>query len=132
MQPIRKAGALILRDRQILLVRPKGKLKLITPGGKYEEGEDAQACLMRELKEELSVRFLSFKPFKSYHFPKAEFSAQGLFLELYIVKIAGKPRASGEIEDIVWVGRKGYEMEKKRFSSSFQTIIPDLVRQGLL
>ncbi len=49
--------ALIVRDDRVLLARrPAGKhlaLKWEFPGGKVEPGEDAEAALVREIKEEL-------------------------------------------------------------------------------
>jgi len=56
----RVTAALIHKDGKILLAqRRKGLsqgLKWELPGGKIEEGENPEACLVRELMEELSVR----------------------------------------------------------------------------
>ncbi len=52
-------AALIIQDNKILLTRRKGGEKFAGfwefPGGKVEDGESEQACLARELKEELGV-----------------------------------------------------------------------------
>jgi hypothetical protein len=34
---IHKAGALIIKDKKLMIVRPIGKAFFVNPGGKYEE-----------------------------------------------------------------------------------------------
>lgn len=57
MEVIRVACALIERNEQILIAqRPKGKAlagKWEFPGGKLEPNESPEACLVREISEEL-------------------------------------------------------------------------------
>ena len=98
MVVIRKAGALIFDEKKLLIVKPEGKPFYINPGGKYENNEDAEACLRRELKEELDVELVSLKQFETYTFDKAAHSALPLVLELYIVEIEGELVVSSEIE----------------------------------
>ena len=64
MNTIRKAGALIFKDKKLLIVKPHRRDYYISPGGKYEEGESAEECLRRELMEELQVELESFKHYK--------------------------------------------------------------------
>jgi len=54
------AAAIIIRDRCVLLTRRGPDEKLAGywefPGGKVEDGESLDACLERELQEELGVQ----------------------------------------------------------------------------
>ena len=48
----------VLREQQILLIEKKrglGKGKVNGPGGRFEAGETAEACAIRETQEELGV-----------------------------------------------------------------------------
>ena len=109
MNKIKKAGALIFKSKKFLIVKPKGRSFYINPGGKYEGGEDAIACLRRELKEELGVELISCEYYKTYEIEKAAHSDFPLFLELYIVEIKGDLKPQLEIEEITWLSRDDFE-----------------------
>ncbi len=49
------ARAVIVHDDRILLCRAQGKGHYFFPGGHIEFGETAEACLVRELKEETGL-----------------------------------------------------------------------------
>ena len=132
MKAIRKAGALIFNDKKLLVVKPRKKPFFINPGGKYEEGENAEQCLKRELMEELGVDLISLNPFKNYNIDKAAHSDKELLLELYTVKVRGVPKPSSEIESIEWLGRKDFEQKKFNLAPSFYKFVPELIRAGLL
>ena len=132
MEAIKKAGALILKDKNILIVRSKGKPLFITPGGKYENNETAEGCLIRELQEELQVQMVSFKHYKDYSFDKAAYSNYPLFIELYIVKIKGEAKPSSEIEEMQWLSKEDFNNKKFNVAPSFYTFIPDFIKDGLL
>ena len=62
MADIEKAGLLLLRESRILLCRKKrGSPLLILPGGKFEPGETAIECLVRELREAREEARASFE-----------------------------------------------------------------------
>jgi 8-oxo-dGTP diphosphatase len=132
MNTIHKSGAIILSGRKMLIVRPKEKPFYLSPGGKYEEGENPEACLKRELMEELSAEMKSFKHYKTYELGKAATSNRPLKLELYFVEIEGEPKPSSEIETIAWISRQDFEAKKYNLAPSFDEVIPDLVREGFL
>jgi ADP-ribose pyrophosphatase YjhB (NUDIX family) len=132
LSPIRKAGALIFSDKKMLVVRPKGKPFFLSPGGKYEDGEDAEMCLKRELFEELCVELKSFQRYKVFEIKKAATSNRPLLLELYFAEISGELKPSSEIEDLAWISRQDFESEKFILAPSFYEVIPCLIEEGLI
>lgn len=57
MKTIRISAA-IIRDEagRFLLVRKRGSEIFFQPGGKIDDGEDPETCLLREIEEELGIR----------------------------------------------------------------------------
>ncbi len=53
------AAAIVIRDETVLVTRRAPGQKMAGlwefPGGKLEDGENVQACIVRELKEELGI-----------------------------------------------------------------------------
>jgi|SRR3989344_1043977 len=129
---IRKAAALIIKDKKLLIVKPKDKPYYINPGGKYEQGETAEQCLKRELLEELQINFISFKYYKTYNFEKAAHADVPLVLELYFVDIVGNIAPFSEIEKVDWLSREDFETKKFNLAPSFQTYIPDLIKERII
>lgn len=132
MTQLHKAGALIIKDKKLMIVKPHGKPFFINPGGKYEAGESTEDCLKRELKEELDVKLISCKHYKTYDISKAAHSGLPLSLELYHATIEGDPKPSAEIETIEWLDRMGFENKKFNLAPSFYQYIPDLIKDGLI
>ena len=129
---IRKAGALILAEKKLLIVRPYGKPFFINPGGKYEEGESAIDCLRRELKEELDVVLNGFKEYRTYNLEKAAHSNDSLSLELYLVSYSGEVKPSSEIEIVEWMSKEDFYAKRYNLAPSFEKFVSDLIRDDLL
>lgn len=85
METVRKAGALIFSQSRLLLVRPYDRAHFLNPGGKYEEGETTEQCLNRELGEEIGVRVVSYRHYRTYDLPASAFYDKDLRLEFYVV-----------------------------------------------
>ena len=132
MEKIRKAGALILKDKKCLIVRPKDNTYFLTPGGKYEKDETTDDCLRRELKEELQVEVVSFTHHKDYYFENTPRKESSLSLELYMVEIVGEASPSSEIEEIQWMSKEDFENKKFNLAPSFYTVVPDLIKDRLI
>lgn len=132
MDKIKKAGALIFKDKKFLIVKPREKPFWINPGGKYKEGENAVDCLRRELKEEVGVEVVSCKYYKTYEIEKASHSDFPLSLELYIVEIKGEIKPSSEIKDMAWLSKEDFENKEYNLAPSFSKYVPDLINDGLL
>jgi 8-oxo-dGTP diphosphatase len=65
---IEKAGLVLVTQRSEKMALA---LKWEFPGGKVEEGESEEACLIREIKEELNIQIKIVKPLKpnTHHYP---------------------------------------------------------------
>lgn len=61
----------VVRDGQILLIRKKrgiGAGKVNGPGGKFEPGETALMCVLREVREELHIEVTNAQEMGELHF----------------------------------------------------------------
>ena len=73
---LRVTCAIILKDDRVLVTQRGAQmqmpLKWEFPGGKVENGEEDEACLHRELKEELnvSVRVIKLLPEQRFSYPE--------------------------------------------------------------
>ncbi len=130
MDKIHKAGAIIIQDKKMMLVKPYKKDTYLTPGGKYEKGENAEQCLRRELMEELRVEVKSFKHYKDYYFDTGLYADRHLLLELYLVEVEGQATPSNEIEVINWIDKENFHTFG--LMPSFSRVLPDLINDGLL
>ncbi|HCL06668.1 MAG TPA: DNA mismatch repair protein MutT [Chitinophagaceae bacterium] len=55
LKKLHTAGLVVLQDRKLLLAYSKRKHAFYLPGGKLDDGENAVAAIIREIKEELSI-----------------------------------------------------------------------------
>lgn len=101
-------AAAIIRDEtgRFLLTRKAGSEIFFQPGGKIDAGEDAQSCLIRELREELAITVdrtqLSFAAEMSA--PAANEVEATVIGQLFHVRLRPDqiPRASSEIVELRW------------------------------
>ena len=95
--------AALIRDAagRVLLVRKRGTLAFMQPGGKRDPGEDDATALARELREELGCRVVpgSARPLGEFVAPSANEPGWRVRAAVYAVDVT--PRA--EIEDIMWI-----------------------------
>ena len=102
--PIRLATALILDgEGRTLMVRKRGTTALIQPGGKIEPGENAEAALARELREELGVAVVRTDRIGRFTAPAVHEPGRRVESELFRVEIAGTPTPGEEIEALFWL-----------------------------
>jgi 23S rRNA 5-hydroxycytidine C2501 synthase len=130
-----KAGLVAVRDGRVLLCRKRHSTSLlILPGGSIEPGESAEACLRRELVEELGevsageLRYLgTYTDRAAADDPAVRKTVR---IELFAGELRGEPVASSEIGELVWFGAG--DDRSKLAPSLARQIFPDLEARGLL
>ena len=99
--------AAVIRDLEgrVLLVRKRGTLAFMQPGGKRDEGEDDLTALARELHEELDccLESSSAVHLGTFEAPAANEAGQRVRAAVYKVKVSGAMSPQAEIEECVWV-----------------------------
>ena len=132
MADYNKVGFFTMRDNHILLCRKrKGTARLILPGGCFEPGETPQACLKRELIEELGpVEITNTEYLGTYRDKAAGAEDKIVEIELYRGDLIGEPAPHSEIAELVWFGP---DHDRAQLSPSIvNKILPDLIRRGIL
>ena len=61
-----KIAGIIIRNRKLLMCRKYDEPHFIMPGGRVREGESIKDTLRRELQEELNVKLVSMRKFKTW------------------------------------------------------------------
>ncbi|MDR0212167.1 MAG: NUDIX domain-containing protein [Pseudomonas putida] len=105
-QTIRIAAALLIDPQgRTLLVRKRGTLAFMQPGGKIDAGESPQAALVRELHEELGLRLDPEQAVYLGQFsaPAANEPGFEVQAQLFRVDSASAVVPAAEIEEVVWL-----------------------------
>lgn len=102
---IDKLTWLVVKDRQVLFLRSRGKDTFYTPGGKREGNETDQAALVREINEELGVNLdLETINFAHEVMAQAHGKPEGVMVRLrcYWAEYEGELKPLSEIEELAW------------------------------
>ena len=99
--------AALIRDAagRVLLVRKRGTLAFMQPGGKRDPGEDDATALARELHEELGCRLVpgSSRPLGEFVAPSANEPGWSVRAAVYAVEVTGEIAPRAEIEAVMWI-----------------------------
>jgi 8-oxo-dGTP diphosphatase len=96
-------------DGETLLVRKRGTLAFMLPGGKLSGGESPLDALEREVGEELDCGLdrAACRSLGTYRAPAAHEPGFTVEAELFAVSLEGRPRPSGEIDELLWIDPEG-------------------------
>lgn len=95
----------VIDQHQLLTVRKKNTKKFMFPGGKFEPGENAEAAIRREVKEELSCEIddSTFRLLGKFVTAAANEANTQLVATVFQGGLMGTPVASNEIVELRWV-----------------------------
>lgn len=125
---------------RLLIVKPVNKPVWISLGGKLEEGETEEKCLLREIKEEIGVSATS-KPVYYCETPieiAANTKDTTVIVKFYLVDVPAEFKVDGEeLEEHKWISAKDYNSIKKgkfiQIGSGLEHYaIPKLIKDGIL
>lgn len=95
----------VVENQQLLTVRKRNTSKFMFPGGKFQSGEDAQAAIQREVREELSCEIdtSTINLLGTYETIAANEADTKLIATVFRGKLMGTPVASSEIAELRWL-----------------------------
>ncbi len=126
---IRKAGAVIIKDRKFLVTRATGKDIFVAPGDRLEAGESHEQALKRELREELRLDIDETKLKESGTFTAPAAGHEGMVLEMKVFLVdepIGEIIPSNEVEEIKWVNTQTHGVP---LGSIFEHDVMPLLKQ---
>ena len=112
---IDKLALILIRNRQQLVARSRGKNVFFTPGGKRKGNESDIAALCRECREELSVQLdeATIRPYGVFE-AQAFGKPVGTMVRMTCYEAGnyqGTLKASEEVEELEWIDSK-FPVEK--------------------
>lgn len=135
LDAIQKAGAAIVQDGKVLVVRNKTQTspEYFMAGGKMEGDETQRETLVRELMEELGVDIKLMEYLGSYN-DIDMLGAGPIVIHAYYVEIdeAKNIEPRGEIKEYAWVDKDFEEKGIPLGSIMARKVIPELVRRSLM
>ena len=99
--------AALIRDEagRVLLVRKRGTVAFMQPGGKRDPGEDDIAALAREITEELGCSMIrdSVQPLGEFSAIAANEPGWRVHACLYGIEVSGDIVPDREIDEMIWI-----------------------------
>jgi ADP-ribose pyrophosphatase YjhB (NUDIX family) len=124
-----RAGALILKDKKLLLISESNKDMCWTPGGGLEEGETFLEALTRELQEELSVELATAELFHEM----LDNSGNGEDVKYYVVTINSEPNPEDSGTRLLYYSAENHQKNDINISERiYKLVYPKLIKAGLV
>lgn len=104
------AAACLLDDAgRLLLVRKRGTLAFMLPGGKHEPGETPVQALLRELEEELRLRLseATLTPLGRFQADAANEPNMRVDAQIYVAALPHPVSPAAELEELAWLDTRG-------------------------
>jgi 8-oxo-dGTP diphosphatase len=130
---ILKIGLAVTDADRLLVVRKKGTLSYILPGGKPDIGESDLKALEREIDEELGCKLNSetIVFLGCFSDVAADMADTTVTVRLYAAQLLGEPSPKSEIEDLKWYCPNA-ENDSALAPSLQNQIVPHLFSHGHL
>lgn len=100
------SAACVAKDKVLLVLRGRAPAKdtYAFPGGRVEPGEELEAAMRRELKEETGLEALAWRPFRDVLLPASEPGAMDFALTVFLVpETTGTLQAGDDAAEARWV-----------------------------
>lgn len=100
------AAACLLDDAgRLLLVRKRGTLAFMLPGGKREPGESPLQALLRELQEELGLNLpaSALRPLGNFQAAAANEADTRVDAHVFVASLPHPVSAAAELEELAWL-----------------------------
>lgn len=132
MRVIHKIIAVVIEDNKFLMVRKVGKDVWTSLGGKIEQGETEEQCLLREIKEEFDCGATILKKLGDFE-DNAVFDDAIVRLSTFHVELKGDINLiDPELEEYRFI-EKNYKEEGIKLPPSIENkILPHCIKLGLL
>ncbi len=132
MKTIHKIAAMVIQDNKFIMVRKFGKDTWTSLGGRIEEGETEEECLLREIKEEVNCDAKILRKLGDFS-DKAAFDDAMIKLSVYLVELIGTPEIiDNELEEFMFIGKNYAEEGIKLTKVMKSQVIPHMIKENLL
>lgn len=131
VEPILWAGALVIKDQCVLVLKETDKPFYMLPGGKVETGETDEQAVMREALEEVGVE-VTLKGVFTEILEHSKVNNQMVRFKLYGAELAGEldvHNLPGKTEEIIWIDST---FDKGEVGNLLAHVLPLLATKGLI
>ena len=135
-QPRVAVGAIVFKDKQVLLVRrgkPPARDLWAIPGGSVEIGETLRRAAEREIFEETGITIQALEPVFTFDYiERDEFGCARfhyVIVDLTADYVRGEPRAGDDAADARWVSSQ--EMATLKISSKTRQLLKERFGFGI-
>jgi ADP-ribose pyrophosphatase YjhB (NUDIX family) len=124
----KRAGALIVQDRKLLLICEGQQDFYWTPGGGLEEGETYLKALRRELSEELGAELGS-----ATFYLRIKDEAANEIVQYYLVTLTSLPASPHQDLELYWYTKQDFADNTLKISTRiFTRVFPKLLIDDLV